>query len=83
MGLTSAAKGWEGFSHGRGDYHGFSKDINGHQISIVLYDGFPMWDKVPDVDKGHKIERIELSNNIDEISASECLLAIEELARVS
>ena len=83
MGLTSPAKGWEGFSFGRGNYNGFSKNINDHQVDITLYDGFPMWDKAPDDDKGHKIETIELSNNMDEISASEYLLAIEEMARVS
>ena len=83
MGLTSATKGWEGFSHGRGDYHGFSKNMNGHHLAIHLYDGFPMWDKVPDDDKGHKIERIELPKDIDNLSVSELLGDINEMARVS
>lgn len=83
IGLKSAHKGWDVFSHGGGHCDGFTKTVNGHHLQIALIERFGMWESVSSADQGHRIESIKLPKDIDELSASELLHDINEMARVS
>ena len=83
IGLKSASKGWDAFSHGGGCCDGFSKRVKGHNLRIALIERFGMWESVPTDDLGYAIEPIELPKAIDDLTASELLRDIDEMARVS
>ena len=83
IGLRNSSKGWEVFSAGGGRCDGFNKTVNGYSLSITLYDSFRLGEPVPADDKGYPIDEIRFPKDIDELTASELLRDINEMARVS
>ncbi|WP_227429512.1 DUF4132 domain-containing protein [Psychrobacter sp. I-STPA6b] len=82
IGLRSGSQNWEVIQY-RGGYCGaYDKVINGHKLSITLQEGYPLYEGVPKPDNGQQIEPLLVPQDIDDITASEFLLAVDSMVRL-
>ncbi|WP_230659594.1 DUF4132 domain-containing protein [Psychrobacter sp. I-STPA10] len=82
IGLRSGTQNWEVIQY-RGGYCGaYDKVINGHKLSITLQEGYPLYEGVPKPDNGQQIEPLLVPKDIDDITASEFLLAVDSMVRL-
>ena len=79
--LQSPSKGWNINPDGIGNYCGFYRDQ--YSLLITLFKSFRLDEHLLTDNQGYGIECIEFSQEIDDLTASELLLDINEMARVS